>query len=46
MDNNNLISEIFNLLYKVEDFLEYDKTNLGKQVGELINKMQQELLNN
>jgi len=38
-----LISETLNILYKVEDYLEYDKTELGKDVGKLINKLQSEL---
>jgi len=38
-----LISETLNILYKVEDQLEYDKTELGKDVGKLINKLQNEL---
>ena len=38
-----LIAETLNILYKVEDYLEYDKTELGKNVGELINKLQNEL---
>jgi len=38
-----LISETLNILYKVENHLEYDKTKLGKDVGELINKLQNEL---
>ena len=38
-----LISETLNVLYKVEDYLEYDKIPLGKDVGELINKLQNEL---
>lgn len=37
-------NELFNLLYDLEDFFEYDETEQGKQVGELINKLQNELL--
>jgi hypothetical protein len=37
--------QLFNLLYSLEDFFEYDETELGKQVGEIINKLQKELLN-
>ena len=37
--------ELFNLLYKLEDFFKYDETNFGKEVGLLINKLQKELLN-
>lgn len=37
--------ELFNLLYKLEDFFEYDETNFGKEVGLLLNKLQEELLN-
>tara|TARA_R110002020_G_scaffold83781_2_gene208071 strand:+ start:594 stop:737 length:144 start_codon:yes stop_codon:yes gene_type:complete len=36
--------ELFNTLYDLEIFLEYDKTEQGKIVGELINKLQKELL--
>lgn len=38
-----LISETLNILYKIEDYLDYDSTELGKDVGELINKLQNEL---
>jgi hypothetical protein len=38
-------NELFNLLYQLEDFLEYDKTEYGKEIGGLINKLQNELLN-
>jgi hypothetical protein len=37
--------ELFNLLYQIEDFFDYDETNFGKEVGLLINKLQDELLN-
>ena len=37
--------ELFNLLYSLEDFFEYDETEYGKEVGQLINKLQEELLN-
>ena len=37
--------ELFDLLYDLEDYLEYDETEIGKRVGELINKLQSELLN-
>jgi len=36
--------ELFNTLYDLEIFFEYDKTKEGKRVGELINKLQKELL--
>jgi len=36
--------ELFDFLYTMEDKLEYDKTALGKRLGELINKLQQELI--
>lgn len=38
-------NELFDLLYDLEDYLEYDETEIGKRVGELINKLQKELLN-
>ena len=38
-----LIAETLNILYKVEDYLDYDMTELGIEVGELINKLQNEL---
>jgi len=37
--------ELFNTLYELEIFLEYDKTKVGKKLGELINKLQNELNN-
>jgi hypothetical protein len=36
--------ELFNLLYKLEDFFDYDETNFGKEIGLLLNKLQEELL--
>ena len=36
--------ELFNTLYDLEIFLEYNKTKEGKRVGELINKLQKELI--
>jgi|TARA_R100000479_G_scaffold36874_1_gene16314 hypothetical protein len=38
--------ELFNLLYDLEIFLEYDKTKEGKKLGKFINKLQKELLTN
>jgi len=38
-------NELFDLLYSLEDFMQYDEKKLGKQLGELINKLQNELLN-
>lgn len=38
-----LISETLNILYKIEDYLEYGRTDLGQDVGELITKLQNEL---
>jgi hypothetical protein len=37
--------ELFNLLYRLEDFFKYDETDFGKQIGSLVNKLQDELLN-
>ena len=37
--------ELFNLLYRLEDIHDYDNSDLGKQIGELVNKLQKELLN-
>jgi len=36
--------ELFNLLYNLEEYFEYDKTKQGKNIGLLINKLQKELL--
>jgi hypothetical protein len=36
--------ELFNLLYQLEDFFDYDETNFGKEIGLLLNKLQEELL--
>jgi len=40
------LKELFNTLYDLEIYLEYNKTKEGKRVGELINKLQKELLKN
>jgi len=37
--------ELFNILYRLEDIYDYDNTKLGKEIGELVNKLQTELLN-
>jgi hypothetical protein len=31
-------------LYQLEDFFDYDETNFGKEIGLLLNKLQEELL--
>lgn len=38
--------KLFNLLYRLEDLYEYDNTEIGKEIGELINILQKELLRN
>jgi hypothetical protein len=37
--------ELFELLYKLEDYFDYDESDWGKEIGELINKLQEELKN-
>jgi hypothetical protein len=37
--------QLFDLLYSLEDFFEYDTTEKGTQIGTLINQLQEELLN-
>ena len=37
--------ELFSLLYSLEDLFEYDETEYGRELGEIINKLQEELLN-
>jgi len=37
------INETLNLLYTLEEIFEYDKTDLGTEIGTLINKLQKEL---
>ena len=37
--------ELFNILYRLEDIYDYDNSDLGKEIGELVNKLQKELLN-
>lgn len=32
--------KLWKMLYNIEDYLEYDKTNIGKELGEFINKLQ------
>lgn len=36
--------QLFELLYKLEDYFDYDKSDWGKEIGELINKLQKQLL--
>lgn len=42
--NKIIQKELFNLLYNLEEYFEYDKTKQGKNIGLLINKLQKELL--
>ncbi len=37
------ISDTLNLLYTLEEYFEYNETQLGKEIGTLINKLQKEL---
>ena len=39
------IKETLNLLYALEEYFEYDETEIGNKVGTLINKLQKELNN-
>jgi len=36
--------KLFNLLYRLEDLYEYDNTQMGKELGELISVLQVELI--
>lgn len=37
--------QLFELLYKLEDYFDYDESDWGKEIGELINKLQKQLNN-
>ncbi len=37
------LSETLDVLYTLEDYHEYGETDLGKMIGQLINKLQKEL---
>jgi hypothetical protein len=39
-----LQEKLFTLLYELEDY--FDETNWGKEIGEMVNELQIELLNN
>jgi hypothetical protein len=41
-----LQEKLFTLLYELEDYFDYDETNWGKEIGEMVNELQIELLNN
>jgi len=41
-----LQEKLFSLLYELEDHFDYDETNWGKKIGEIVNELQAELLNN
>ena len=41
-----LQEKLFTLLYELEDYFDYDETNWGKEIGEITNELQIELLNN
>ncbi len=32
--------KLFKMLYNLEDYLEYDRTEIGKELGKLINELQ------
>ena len=38
--------QLFNFLGRLEDLYEYDNTEMGKELGDLINKLQVELIYN
>jgi hypothetical protein len=42
---NQTQEELFDLLYSLEDYFEYDTTEKGLKIGTLLNKLQEELLN-
>lgn len=35
-----MTEELWNMLYTLEDYLGYDETEMGRKLGELINKLQ------
>jgi len=37
------LNEVLDLLYKLEDYFQYDETKKGIEIGTLINKLQKEL---
>jgi len=37
--------QLFELLYKLEDYFDYDDSVWGKEIGQLINKLQEQLNN-
>jgi len=41
--NRKLLSETLNVLYEFEIYFEFDETTKGKEIGNLINKLQEEL---
>jgi hypothetical protein len=41
--NRKLLSETLNVLYELEIYFEFDETTKGKEIGNLINKLQEEL---
>ena len=36
--------ELFDLLYKLEDYFDYDETDWGKEIGSILDKLQTELI--
>lgn len=44
--NEKQIKEIFKVLYDLEIFLEYGKTKEGKELGEFIDKLEKDIINN
>tara|TARA_R100001594_G_scaffold131120_1_gene170574 strand:+ start:2224 stop:2355 length:132 start_codon:yes stop_codon:yes gene_type:complete len=42
--NQETQAELFKVLYNLEVKYEFDETETGKTIGELINKLQKELL--
>ncbi len=41
--NKELLKETLSVLFELEVFFEFDKTEWGTEIGELINKLQKEL---
>ena len=37
---NDMKEKLFKILHNLEDYLEYDRTTIGKELGNLINELQ------
>ena len=44
MEKKAILENILDLLYRLEDLYQYDETDIGREIGKIINQIQIEYL--